>query len=87
MPKTARAKKAGKRAKPKATTKRGKAAILERYGTFSTTAQDKQRRELIDWLTDNFVKAVSVFGADVVQRRLYDLRDQSFEFDYDDPND
>jgi hypothetical protein len=85
MPKKAKSKKAKSKAKPKAVNKRGKTAVLERYGSFAPTAQDKRRREQIDWLEENFVNAVIVFGTDIVQRKLCQLKGINFD-EYDDPN-
>lgn len=80
--------KARRKTPPKApSSKRAKDAIIERYGSLSFGPADDKRRKLIDWLEDNFVTAVNVFGSGLVQRKLCELKGINFESEYDDHND
>jgi hypothetical protein len=80
--------KAKRRTSPKGEpAQRGKDAVIKRYGGTSFDPADKERRELIDWLEGNLLSAVAVFGGDLVQRKLCELKGSNFEFDYEDPND
>jgi hypothetical protein len=81
-----RTKKTEKSIKTKPTVRRGKDALLDRYGYYSPTEQDKKRRDQIDWLAANLVNAMIVFGSETVQRKLCELKGEHFD-DYDDPND
>ncbi len=89
MPKKAKTKKVERvksAARKKSPLRRGKDALLERYGGIHIGENEGLRRQQIDWLIKNFVQVSQIFGAETVQRRLCELKGENFD-EYDDPND
>jgi hypothetical protein len=75
--------------KTKPAIRRGKEALVEKYGGLFPGESEKLRKarfSQIDWLEANLVQASIVFGAEHVQRRLCALKGIDFD-SYDDPND